>query len=86
MAEGHVALEPADHVSLVEVIADQAQAALRVEVVAVEGDDARRLLAAVLEGVQAQGGERRRVIMAEYAEDAALLAQPVAKAVAKAAV
>ena len=48
------------------------------EPLAVEGDDAGRLLAAVLEGVQAERGDRRRVRMPEDAEDAALFAQPVA--------
>ena len=54
VAEGMWPLRRPMHVGLVEVVADQAQAALGVEVVAVVGDDARRLLAAVLEGVQAR--------------------------------
>ena len=61
-----------------EVIADQAEAPLGVEARAVEGDDAGRLLAAVLKRVQAERSDRRRGRMAEDAEDAAFLAQPVA--------
>ena len=41
------------------------------------GDDAGGLLAAVLQRVQAEGDEGRRVLDADDAEDAALLAQLV---------
>ena len=61
-----------------EVVADQAEAALGMEARAVEGDDAGRLLAAVLQSVQAERGDRRGGGMTEDAEDAAFLAQPVA--------
>src|SRR5215468_6251758 len=44
----------------------------------IKGDDAGGLLPAVLQRVQTQCGERRRVLIAEDAEDPALLAQPVA--------
>ena len=44
---------------------------------AVEGNDARRLLAAMLERVQAEHGERRGVGVTEDAENTALLAQLV---------
>ncbi len=59
------------------MIADQPLAPLGVEPYAVEGDDAGRLLPAMLEGMQTERDDRRRVRMAEDAEDAALLAQPV---------
>ena len=55
------------------------------EPLAVEGDDAGGFLAAVLEGVQAERGDRRGVGMAEDAEDAAFLAQPVAVEIERAA-
>ena len=61
-----------------EMVADQPEAPLGMEPRAVEGDDARRLLAAMLQGVQAERGDRRRVGMAENAEYAAFLAQTVA--------
>ena len=75
VAERDVALEAADHVGLVEVVADEAEPALGVEVAAVVGDDAGGLLAAMLQGVQAERGQGRRVLVAEHAEHAAFLAQ-----------
>jgi hypothetical protein len=48
-----------------------------VEALAVEGDDAGGLLAAVLKRMEAERGDGGRVGMAEDAEDAAFLAQPV---------
>ena len=48
------------------------------EALAVEGDDAGGLLAAMLERVQSKRRDRGGVRMIEHAEDAALLAQPVA--------
>ena len=60
------------------MIADQAQPSFGVEALAVEGDDARRFLAAMLERMQAKRGQRRRIRMSEYAEHAALLAQQIA--------
>ena len=48
-----------------------------VELLAVEGDDAGRLLAAMLQRVQAERRQRRRIRMAEDAEDAAFLVQLV---------
>ena len=80
VAERDVALEPADHLGLVEVVADQAQAALGMEMRAVVGDDAGGLLAAMLQGVQAERGQRRGVLVAEHAEDAALLAKACRRA------
>ncbi len=59
------------------MIADEAEPAFGIESVAVEGDDARGLLAAMLERVQAERGDAAAAGMAEYAEDAAFLAQPV---------
>ena len=44
------------------------------EALAVEGDDAGGFLAAMLERVQAERGDRGRVGMAEDAEDAAFFA------------
>ena len=65
-------------VAVGEGVADEAELLLGVEDVAVEGDDAGRLLAAMLKGVQAERGDGRGVRMAEDAEDAAFLAQRVA--------
>ena len=60
-----------------EMVADQAQATLGMESRAVEGDDARRLLAAMLQRVQPQRGDRGGVGVPENPEDAAFLVQPV---------
>ena len=60
-----------------EMIAHQPLAALGVESRAVEGDDARGFLTAMLERMQTQRDDRRRVGVAENAEDAARLVQPV---------
>ena len=60
-----------------EMVADKPEPALRVEALAVEGDDARRFLAAMLQGMQAERGDRGGVGMAEDAEHAAFLAQAV---------
>ncbi|WP_424363946.1 hypothetical protein [Methylocystis parvus] len=60
------------------MVADEAEAALGVETPRVVGDDAGRFLAAMLEGVKAERGDRRRVGKIEDAEDAAIFAQTVA--------
>ena len=59
------------------MIAHQAEAAFRLEALAIEGDDACRLLPAVLQRMEAQRRERRRVRVAVDAEHAAFLAQAV---------
>jgi hypothetical protein len=59
------------------VIAHQAHAPLGVEMLAVEADDARRLLAAMLERMEAERGQGRGVGMIEDTKDPALFVQPV---------
>ncbi len=78
MADCRHAGQAVDHLAAGEGVADEAHPPLGMEALAVEGDDAGRLLAAMLERVQAERGDRGGVGMAEDAEDAALLAQPVA--------
>jgi hypothetical protein len=58
-----------------EDVADVAEVAVRVELPTVVGDDAGGFLAAVLQGVQAKGGQRGGIGMAEDAENAALLVE-----------
>ena len=58
----------------VEDLGHQPQAAVHADPFAVAGDDAARLLAAVLEGVEAEEGEAGRVGMPVDAEDAAVFA------------
>jgi hypothetical protein len=67
-----------DHLPAREVVAHEAQAPLGMEPFAVERDDARRLLPAMLESMQAERGDGGRVRMPEDAEDAAFFPQPVA--------
>ena len=59
------------------MIADQAHAAFGIKAFAVKGDDAGGFLAAMLEGVEAEGGERCRIGMAVNAEDTAFFPQAV---------
>ena len=75
MADGAVARQAVDDGWLGESVADQADMALDVELRAVKGDDARRFLAAMLEGMQAERDDRRRVLMAEDAEHAAFVVE-----------
>src|SRR3546814_1922145 len=60
-----------------EDIADQAKVAVSVEVLPVEGDDAGRFLTPVLQGVQAERGQRGGILVAEHAEDPALVVELV---------
>jgi hypothetical protein len=71
------AVERANHLVAVEIARDMSHRAMRVELVAVPAGDAGGLLAAVLQGMQPERRQRRRLRVAEYAEDAALLVQLV---------
>lgn len=77
MANGGMTGKRIHHPALGEGIADEAERAVAVEVAAVEGDHAGRLLAAVLQGMQAQDGMRGGIRVAIDREDAALLAEAV---------
>ena len=77
MADRQASRKAVDGRGAGEVIADQPLAALGVKPHAVVGDDARRFLAAMLQRVQPEGDNRRRVGMIEDAEHAAMLAQPI---------
>src|ERR1700681_860260 len=75
MADRGVAGEALDHLAAGEGVADEAKPPLRMEPAAVEGNDARGLLAAMLQGVQSEGGDGRGFRVAEDAEHAAFLAE-----------
>ena len=77
VADRHAPAETRDDVGLAEVVADETKAPLLVEAAAVVGHDAAAFLAAMLQGVQPERRDGRRVLMPEYAENAALLAEPV---------
>jgi hypothetical protein len=49
--------------------------AFRGELRAVEGDDTGRFLAAMLQRVQAECRQRRRIVMAEHAKNTAFLVE-----------
>ncbi len=77
MADGVGALEieGAGAVLSAENVADKAGMPLRSEVAVVIGDDACGFLSAMLKSVQPQDGQRTRIRMAEYAENATLLVE-----------
>ena len=77
VADGNVALQALDDVGAVEVVADEAHAALGVELLAVEGDDAAGFLSAMLEGVQAERGDCGGVGVPKNTKDPAFLAESV---------
>src|SRR5439155_22144265 len=76
VADGEAAAEPRQDL-LAEDLRYVAHAAVADEGLPVRGHDARRLLPPVLEGVEAEVRERRRLRMAEDADHAALLVELV---------
>ena len=77
MADCGIASQALDHIGLVEVVADEAQAAFAVEAAAVVGDDTGCLLSTMLQGMQSERGELGRIWMTEHAEDAALFVETI---------
>ena len=69
--------ERRDHSRVAKIVADEAETAMGMEMAAVEGDDAGRLLAAMLQRVQAECGEGRGIGDIPDAEYAALLVELV---------
>jgi len=77
VADGAVAGQAVEDVLLGEGIADQADMALDVELAAVIRDDAGGFLAAMLQGVQPERDDGRRVLPSENAEYAAFVVEMV---------
>ncbi len=78
MADGQFTGQRVHDVGLGEIVADIAEAAGRVETVfGVVGDDAARLLPAMLQGVQTKGHEVGRISDADHAKNTAFLLQLV---------
>ena len=77
VADRPVARQAPDHRFVAEVLTHLARSVVAVEPVAVEGDDPRRFLPAMLQRVQAERRERRRVGVIPDAEHAAFLARLV---------
>jgi hypothetical protein len=78
VADRRGARQPVDHLAAGEGVADEAEPPLGVKSASVEGNDARGLLAAMLQSVQSECGDRGGIGVAEDAEHAAFLAQRVA--------
>jgi hypothetical protein len=79
VADRDRSLQTADDAGRAEVVADQAHRPVRMKVLTVEGDDAARFLAAVLQGVQPECRGRSGIGMAEDAEDAALVVEVIVR-------
>ena len=77
MTDRRRAGQPRDDILRAEIVADQTGAAMRAELVAVIGDDAGRLLAAMLQRVQPERGQRRRVLMPVDPENTAFLVETI---------
>ena len=77
VADGDAAGQLLDHAGIAEIVADQAHAAMGVEAGAVEAGDPGGFLPAMLQGVQAERGDRGGVGHVPDAEDAAFLVQGV---------
>jgi hypothetical protein len=73
MPDGCIAFQPLDYLAACEMIANKPEAALSVEMAAVEADDACGLLTSVLKRMQTERGKRGRVRMVKDAKDAAFL-------------
>ena len=79
VADRHPALQPADRLLFREVVADQTETTLGMEARAVEAHDAGRFLAAMLKRMEPERRQGRGILMADDAENPALLAQPVVR-------
>ena len=75
MADRRAAGQAPHHVVAVEVARDMAHRPVRMEMLAVEGGDAGGFLASMLERVETQRDEARRIVGTPDSENAALLAQ-----------
>ena len=77
VADRGVAGQLADHGLMREVVGDVALGAVRIEALPVKGDDAGRLLAAMLQGMQAQHAMGRGLLDAIDSDNATLLLQMI---------
>lgn len=77
VADRRCAVQLADDVVAVEIAGDMTHCTMRMEILAVEGGDARGFLAAVLQGVETQRHDRRGALGAVNTKYAALLAELV---------
>jgi hypothetical protein len=75
MADPDRTRQLADDVVAVEIAGDMSHCSMCVIIRSIEANDPRRLLAAMLEGVEAEGNETGRRVGAPDSENAALLAE-----------
>jgi hypothetical protein len=78
MADCGIAGQAIDHLTARKGVADEPEAALGVKPLAVKADNPGGFLAAMLQRVEAERGNRRGVGVAEDTEYAALFTQPIA--------
>ncbi len=83
MADRRVAEQGVDDLLVAERFAHQPEGTVGIEMVAVEGNDTGGFLAAMLQRVQAKGGERCGIVGPVDTEDAAFLAEFVVAGGAK---
>ena len=81
MARGHRTGELGDRLPTREIFRHVPRAAAGEEFLSVEAGDADRFLPAMLQRVEAERADRRRLVRADHAEDAALFAQLVAASI-----
>ena len=77
MADRPMALQPVHHPLILEILPHQPDAAMRVEALAIMGDNAGRGLAAMLQRMQPQRGQRPGIGMVPDPEHAAFIVRPV---------
>ncbi len=70
VANGGIARHGPDYFTVAEDIADKPHRAMRMEAIAIIGNDTGGFLPAMLQGVKAERGQRRRVLGAIDAENA----------------
>ena len=68
MTDCRVALEALDHVLAREMVANQPHRLVRMKMIAIVSDNPGSFLPPMLQGMQAQGGMRRRLPVAENTE------------------
>src|SRR5690348_8783012 len=77
VTDGRMSRQPRDDVLGTEILADQAEAAMGVKLFAVVSDNSGCFLPAMLQGMQPQCCQRRRIGMAVNPENAAFLPEMV---------
>jgi hypothetical protein len=77
VANGLTARQPTDNVFGIKVIADQAERPVRVKMFTIEGDNSSRFLTPMLQGMEAEYGGCRCIVVAKNAKYAAFIMQVI---------